>query len=262
MSLHRRVVLAVSFVVMCLSFCDYCAAQENPALNRSNSGANSTANAPAPVAGVPGLIFFGRDSQVYMPLVQSSSQPMSQPTKSSSAAKTNNTLSAEDSSIQEFGKYANDQSLSFSQRAGAIDALGILGGGVDDATGQSIVKELEKVLKTEFISADPADTAAPALPAGAKATPPIASQKKEALTYRNQNSESLCFHVVQAAAKVGWGARRILPEMQLLRGTNTILDSEIDRALSAMQTSPPASQTASTNSSQGSGAKNAAPAGP
>jgi hypothetical protein len=194
------------------------------------AGPGSTVVAPASNAGNSGLIVAAPGSTV----VVQQAQPATKAAKADTGGKTNSFSSSKGdaATINSLGSYAKDTSaVNFLGRAGAIDALGILGAGSDDATANEIAKHLGDVLKNEFISPPP-------VAEGVPAPPP--------LKYRNFNSELLCFHVVQAAGSIGWGARSILPQMQLLRGNNPILDTAIDRAVTAMQNSPaPQSKDAS-----------------
>jgi hypothetical protein len=98
-------------------------------------------------------------------------------------------------------------------RAGAIDSLGLIGG-EDQVTIDAIVKGLVAVLEMEFIT-------------------------KGEYTDTSGTSEFLCFHAVQAIGNLGWGGRAAIPQIQLLKGQNVILDGAIDHAISAMQTAPP-----------------------
>jgi hypothetical protein len=152
-----------------------------------------------------------------------------QQSPSPSTTSTKNSLTPDDQSIiNQLGGYArnlNPQDLTplksnnVLMRAGAIDALGTLGAGADQATISAIVTQLDGVFSDEFIA-----------PTGGK--PPM--QFKDVPT-----SQFLCFRVVQALSNLGWGARGEIPKMQLLRGQNGILDTAIDQAISAMQNSPP-----------------------
>jgi hypothetical protein len=94
-------------------------------------------------------------------------------------------------------------------RAGAIDALGYVSG--DKTVMDEIVKGLSDVLDREYIT-------------GGK--------------YRNDASEFICFHVVQALGSMGWGAKASISQLQLLRGQNVILDAAIDKAVSDIKNGP------------------------
>jgi hypothetical protein len=183
--------------------------------------------APAPNPGNSGLIVAAPGSTVVVQQAQAASQPA----KPSTTSKTNFFASKNDAAtIIRLGNVAaNRDSTNSLGRAGAIDALGLLGAGADEATLNAITERLRAVINVEFLES-----------------------KKGKYTYGSDYSEFLCFHVVQAAGNLGWGARSILPDMQLLRGNNPILDTAIDRAVSAMQTSP-APQTTGTKTDQGSG---------
>jgi hypothetical protein len=271
----RRIALALSlatFIILCAADPDRCAAQtdapatpggtptspggqkdttagqqgQQPSTQSASTivaSPGSTVVAPVPASGSNGLIVAAPGSTV---VVQQQAQSASQSQKTSSAGKTNSFSSTkgDQATIDYLGAYAKDPSVSNLKRAGAIDALGILGAGADDATANAIAIHLGDVLKNEYISPPPT---------ALKPSP-------KPLKYRDDNSEFLCFHVVQAAGNIGWGARSILPKMQLLRGENPILDTAIDRAVTAMQNSP-APQTNTSNPVQGSGTPNPAPSG-
>jgi hypothetical protein len=108
-------------------------------------------------------------------------------------------------------------------RAGAIDALGQIGG-VDQKTTDRIAKGLQQVLEMEYTT----------------------SFKYADGTAGGGASEFLCFHAVQAIGSLGWDGRGAIPTMQLLRGQNRILDAAIDHAIDSMQNPMPTSTSPMT----------------
>jgi hypothetical protein len=110
-------------------------------------------------------------------------------------------------------------------RAGAIDALGLIGG--DTTVIEAIVRGLTQVLDQEY---------------------PI-----DKMDWDDENSEFICYHVVQALGKLGWGAKSSLAHLQLLRGQNVILDAAIDNAVNAIKTGPKPPQPPQQPAPQGSG---------
>jgi len=201
--------------------------QTNQPLGPIVAGPGSTVVAPVPNAANSGLIVAAPGSTVVVQQVQ----PANQAQKSKSDSKTNSLASKNDqSTIDRLGAYANCKTTTnYFGRAGAIDALGLLGSGADQDTITAIAKHLNDVLAMEFTI-------------GANG----------ALTPTTDFSEFICFHVVQAVGNLGWGARCALPQLQMLRGRNPILDAAIDHAVTAMQNSPaPQSSKSNTNNANG-----------
>jgi hypothetical protein len=59
--------------------------------------------------------------------------------------------------------------------------------------------------------------------------------KEKTYEFESSNSRLICLHVVQAIDSLGWGARSVLPQIQLLRGQDAMLDAAIDKAVADMQ---------------------------
>ncbi len=167
----------------------------------------ATVVAPAADGASSGLIVAAPGSTVVVQQV-----PPAPPGKKSGGGSKPKTFSSstDASIITTLVNYATKKSYKSLPRAGAIDALGNIGG-ADQSTTESIARGLVAVLDMEFQNG----------------------------TFTNVSSEFLCFHAVQAIGKLGWGARAAIPHLQLLRGQNVILDSAIDNAISAMQNAPP-----------------------
>jgi hypothetical protein len=170
---------------------------------------------PAGAASASGLIVAAPGATV---VVQQLPAAAATPTKPTSLAKPNSFSKDDVNTVNRLVTLATqtkkdrpcDPEYSVQVRAGAIDALGAFGG-TDDGILQIILAGLKAVLKMEFLDHN--------------------------MVFRDATgaSEFLCYHVVQALEKLGWGARGAIPELQMLRGNDVILDAAIDRALGAIQ---------------------------
>jgi hypothetical protein len=135
------------------------------------------------------------------------------------------------------GSKVGDRKRPVLVRVGAIDSLGQIGG--DQTVSKDIVDGLRQVLTMEFDDdkgfLDPSGTG---------------------------SSEFVCLHVVQAVGNLGWSARAALPQIQIMRGRNPILDTAITDAVTAMQTSqpPPQSQGQAANTPATPAPSNPSPA--
>jgi hypothetical protein len=190
------------------------------------AGPGSTVVVPAQPnasANNSGLIVAAPGSTVVVQQAQSASPSTKAPTTN----KPNTFLLKTDSStVSTLVKYATNKDSDVRVRAGAINALGTIGGGDQDTIDQ-IVKGLTAVLDMEFIT-------------NGKYTDGKGAG----------SSEFLCFQAVSAIGNLGWGGRTAIPQIQLLRGQNVILDGAIDHAISAMQNGPPAPQAASNSTTK------------
>lgn len=187
----------------------------------AGQGATVVVPGPSSTSGSNGLIVAAPGSTV---VVQQA--PPAAQAKTPTASKPNQFSSKSDANIiTMLSKYAAnkdqndvDQNYGVLVRAGAIDALGNIGG-TDQTTNNLIVDGLTAVLDREFINNN--------------------------MKFKNTNGSSqfLCFHAVQALGNLGWGGRAGIFKMQLLRGQDAILDSAIDNAISAMQSAAPPQTT-------------------
>ena len=208
-------------------------AQTGPPVIVAAPGATVAAPAPAGAASSPGLIVAAKGSTV---VVQSPAAPSTKP----STPKPNNfSTPADTSTITTLGYYAANKDANGNSvtkpypvlaRAGAIDALGSIGG-IDQTTIDAIVKGLSSVLDMEFINNN--------------------------LSYKDASgpgsSEFLCYHVVLAIGNLGWGGRAAIPQIMLLRGQNVLLDAAIDHTISAVQLATPPPATAASKNTTGTG---------
>jgi len=121
-----------------------------------------------------------------------------------------NTFAAADklNIIQDLLHTAKNRKVPALARAGAIDALGSIGGNSDVA--YHIASGLSEVLDVEF----------------------------SGTTFEKPEGKFICYYTVKALGQLGWGGKTALSKMQLLRGQDVILDAAIDHAVYAIRTGP------------------------